>query len=65
MLTCGFFSISPQQWSMLPESRRYDYDLYRELTNANLPLQDTPMHGLVGPVPWQPDPRVRIAFTPA
>ncbi len=33
---------------MLPESRQYDYDLYRELTNANLPLQDTPMHDKVG-----------------
>ncbi|MEU9098837.1 TniB family NTP-binding protein [Streptomyces sp. NPDC048361] len=41
-------TISPQQWSMLPESRQYDYDLYRELTNANLPLQDTPMHDKVG-----------------
>ncbi|WP_230396683.1 hypothetical protein [Streptomyces blattellae] len=40
--------ISPKQWSMLPESRQYDYDLYRELTNANLPLQDTPMHDKVG-----------------
>nr|BAJ19038.1 putative ATP/GTP-binding protein [Streptomyces sp. SANK 62799] len=40
--------ISPQQWSMLTESRQYDYDLYRELTNANLPLQDTPMHDKVG-----------------
>jgi hypothetical protein len=33
---------------MLPEGRKYDYDLYRELTNANLPLQDTPMHDKVG-----------------
>ncbi|MEU2731577.1 TniB family NTP-binding protein [Streptomyces griseoviridis] len=40
--------ISPNQWSMLPASRQYDYDLYRELTNANLPLQDTPMHDKVG-----------------
>ncbi|MFJ1973599.1 TniB family NTP-binding protein [Streptomyces sp. NPDC087903] len=40
--------ISPQQWSMVPESRRYDYNIYRELTNANLPLQDTPMHDKVG-----------------
>jgi hypothetical protein len=49
---CGLLipapTISPQQWSMLPESRQYDYDLYRELTNANLPLQDTPMHDKVG-----------------
>ncbi|MFF0262043.1 TniB family NTP-binding protein [Streptomyces microflavus] len=40
--------ISPQQWSLIPESRQYDYDLYRELTNANLPLQDTSMHDKVG-----------------
>ncbi|MEV0964491.1 hypothetical protein AB0J25_18185 [Streptomyces sp. NPDC049910] len=40
--------ISPKRWSVLPASRQYDYDLYRELTNANLPLQDTPMHGKVG-----------------
>ncbi|MFF8397820.1 TniB family NTP-binding protein [Streptomyces sp. NPDC016172] len=49
---CGLLvpaaAISPQQWSMLPESRQYDYDLYRELTNANLPLQDTAMHDKVG-----------------
>ncbi|MEU3133729.1 TniB family NTP-binding protein [Streptomyces sp. NPDC006854] len=48
---CGLLvpapTIQPQQWSMLSESRRYDYDLYRELTNANLPLQDTPMHDKV------------------
>lgn len=36
--------ISLQQWPTIPESRRTDYDLYRQLTNANLPLQDTPMH---------------------
>ncbi|MFE7749698.1 TniB family NTP-binding protein [Streptomyces sp. NPDC057428] len=41
-------AISSRQWSMIPESRRYDYDLYRELTNANLPLQETPMHDKVG-----------------
>ncbi|WP_030017311.1 TniB family NTP-binding protein [Streptomyces monomycini] len=40
--------ISLQQWGMIPESRRADYDLYRQLTNANLPLQDTPMHDKVG-----------------
>ncbi|MEU5524773.1 TniB family NTP-binding protein [Streptomyces sp. NPDC047860] len=49
---CGLLApaptLSPQQRSMLPESRQYDYDLYRELTNANLPLQDTPMHDKVG-----------------
>ncbi|MFJ9012640.1 hypothetical protein [Streptomyces canus] len=48
---CGMLvpapTIQPQQWSMLSESRQYDYDLYRELTNANLPLQDTPMHDKV------------------
>ncbi|MFG2407432.1 hypothetical protein ACGFR8_24455 [Streptomyces brevispora] len=41
-------TVSPQQWSILPDNRQYDYDLYRELTNANLPLQDTPMHDKVG-----------------
>ncbi|WP_369367601.1 TniB family NTP-binding protein [Streptomyces sp. CG4] len=49
---CGLLvpapTISPKQWSTIPESRQYDYDLYRELTNANLPLQDTPMHDKVG-----------------
>nr|BFD89435.1 hypothetical protein KitaXyl93_07950 [Kitasatospora sp. Xyl93] len=40
--------ISPRQWPLIPESRRADYDLYRQLTNANLPLQDTPMHDKVG-----------------
>ncbi|WP_245606245.1 TniB family NTP-binding protein [Streptomyces himastatinicus] len=40
--------ISLQQWSVIPESRRADYDLYRQLTNTNLPLQDTPMHDKVG-----------------
>ncbi|SFT22452.1 TniB family NTP-binding protein [Streptomyces sp. ok210] len=40
--------ISPQQWPMIPENRQADYDLYRHLTNANLPLQDTPMHDKVG-----------------
>ncbi|MDJ0345045.1 TniB family NTP-binding protein [Streptomyces sp. H10-C2] len=49
---CGLLvpapKISLQQWSMIPESRQADYDLYRQLTNANLPLQDTPMHDKVG-----------------
>ncbi|MEV8035157.1 TniB family NTP-binding protein [Streptomyces sp. NPDC086182] len=40
--------ISLQQWPIIPESRRADFDLYRQLTNANLPLQDTPMHDQVG-----------------
>ncbi|MEU2415167.1 TniB family NTP-binding protein [Streptomyces sp. NPDC013099] len=41
-------AISPQQWRTTSESRRADYDLFRHLTNANLPLQDTPMHDKVG-----------------
>ncbi|MFJ8970829.1 TniB family NTP-binding protein [Streptomyces anulatus] len=49
---CGLLvpapAISPQQWSSIPASRQYDYDLYRELTNANLPLQVTSMHDKVG-----------------
>ncbi|WP_330248565.1 MULTISPECIES: TniB family NTP-binding protein [unclassified Streptomyces] len=40
--------ISLQQWPMISESRKADYDLYRQLTNANLPLQNTPMHDQVG-----------------
>lgn len=40
--------ISLQQWPTIPESRKADYDLYRQLTNANLPLQNTPMHDQVG-----------------
>nr|WSX53599.1 hypothetical protein OG409_34585 [Streptomyces sp. NBC_00974] len=40
--------ISLQRWPMIPESRKADYDLYRQLTNANLPLQNTPMHDQVG-----------------
>ncbi|MFD8044835.1 TniB family NTP-binding protein [Streptomyces chartreusis] len=40
--------ISPRQWATTPEDRQADYDLYRQLTNANLPLQDTPMHNKVG-----------------
>ncbi|WP_434744573.1 TniB family NTP-binding protein [Streptomyces sp. A-14] len=49
---CGLLvpasAISSQQWSSIPASRQYDYDLYRELTNANLPLQVTSMHDTVG-----------------
>lgn len=49
---CGLLvpapAISSQQWSSIPASRQYDYDLYRELTNANLPLQVTSMHDKVG-----------------
>ncbi|MFG3668997.1 TniB family NTP-binding protein [[Kitasatospora] papulosa] len=49
---CGLLvpapAISSQQWSRIPASRQYDYDLYRELTNANLPLQVTSMHDKVG-----------------
>ncbi|MFI9234875.1 TniB family NTP-binding protein [Streptomyces sp. NPDC053079] len=41
-------AISLQQWPTIPESRQADYDLYRQLTNANLPLQNTPMHDKVG-----------------
>lgn len=41
-------ALSLQQWRTIPESRRADYDLFRHLTNANLPLQDTPMHDKVG-----------------
>lgn len=41
-------AISLQQWRTIPESRRADSDLFRHLTNANLPLQDTPMHDKVG-----------------
>jgi hypothetical protein len=41
-------AISPVQWSMIPEARRTDWDLFRQLTNANLPLQQTPMHDKLG-----------------
>lgn len=40
-------AISLQQCRTIPESRSADYDLFRHLTNANLPLQDTPMHDKV------------------
>ncbi|MER7671318.1 AAA family ATPase [Kitasatospora sp. NPDC096128] len=35
------------QWKTTPLPRRSDYDLYRRLTNVNLPLQATPMHDKV------------------
>ncbi|MFF4249041.1 AAA family ATPase [Streptomyces sp. NPDC001822] len=35
--------LTPAQRQSLGADRRTDYDLYRRLTNANLPLQDTPM----------------------
>ncbi|MGX1676333.1 TniB family NTP-binding protein [Streptomyces sp. NPDC055400] len=40
--------ISLPQWPLIPGSRRADCDLYRQLTNANLPLQDTLMHDKIG-----------------
>ncbi|MGP3632435.1 AAA family ATPase [Streptomyces sp. 24-1644] len=39
--------LTPAQRRLLGETRRIDYDLYRRLTNANLPLQDTPMLTMV------------------
>ncbi|MEY9839505.1 AAA family ATPase [Streptacidiphilus sp. EB103A] len=41
-------AITVNQWRTVPEARRGDYDLYRQLTNVNLPLQQTPMHDKVG-----------------
>ncbi|MEU1596880.1 TniB family NTP-binding protein [Streptomyces sp. NPDC005708] len=35
--------LTVRQRRQLPDDRAYDYDLYRRLTNVNLPLQDTPM----------------------
>ncbi|MEW1914195.1 TniB family NTP-binding protein [Kitasatospora sp. NPDC085895] len=35
--------LTPKQWSTLPVDRRFDYDMFRRLTNVNLPLQQTPM----------------------
>ncbi|AWZ10516.1 hypothetical protein DRB96_25555 [Streptomyces sp. ICC1] len=32
-----------RQYQMLPTERRSDYDIYRRLTNVNLPVQETPM----------------------
>ncbi|MFZ4302724.1 TniB family NTP-binding protein [Streptomyces cinereoruber] len=39
--------LTPQQWRSAPEARRTDYDLYRRMTNVNLPLQLTPMQDKV------------------
>lgn len=35
--------LSAAQWRTLPPRRRDDYDTYRQMTNVNLPLQQTPM----------------------
>ena len=35
--------LAPSQWRLVPPDRKTDYELYRRLTNANLPLQKTPM----------------------
>ncbi|MFF3159150.1 AAA family ATPase [Streptomyces sp. NPDC057910] len=35
------------QWRTVPEDRRTDFDLFRRLTNVNLPIQDTPMSAKV------------------
>lgn len=35
--------LSAAQWGTLPTRRRDDYDTYRQMTNVNLPLQQTPM----------------------
>ncbi|MGC0319207.1 TniB family NTP-binding protein [Kitasatospora acidiphila] len=46
-LTCGQLlpppHLTPKQWAVLPADRRFDYDMFRRLTNVNLPLQQTPM----------------------
>ncbi|MFK0190568.1 AAA family ATPase [Kitasatospora sp. NPDC090308] len=36
-------ALSADRWGLLPPNRRADYDLFRRLTNVNLPLQQTPM----------------------
>lgn len=36
-------ALTPDQWRIVPAARRTDYDLYRRMTNVNLPLQRTPM----------------------
>ncbi|MER7178635.1 TniB family NTP-binding protein [Streptomyces hyaluromycini] len=36
-------AMTPIQWRTTPVGRRTDYDLYRRMTNVNLPLQRTPM----------------------
>jgi hypothetical protein len=35
------------QWRLVSEDRRTDFDLFRRLTNVNLPIQDTPMSAKV------------------
>ncbi|MFD5082546.1 TniB family NTP-binding protein [Kitasatospora sp. NPDC058406] len=35
--------LTVRQWKLLPPERRSDYDIYRRLTNMNLPVQETPM----------------------
>lgn len=35
--------LTVRQDKMLPDDRRSDYDVYRRLTNVNLPVQETPM----------------------
>ncbi|MER7151404.1 TniB family NTP-binding protein [Streptomyces lydicus] len=35
--------LTANQWRTAPTARRTDYDLYRRITNVNLPLQRTPM----------------------
>ncbi|MFF8265191.1 hypothetical protein [Streptomyces virginiae] len=35
--------LSVSHWRTLPHRRRDDYDTYQQMTNVNLPLQQTPM----------------------
>ncbi|MER7847483.1 TniB family NTP-binding protein [Kitasatospora sp. NPDC096077] len=42
--------ITPAQWGRLEPGRRADLDLFRRLTNVNLPLQQTPMSAKVARV---------------
>ncbi|MEV7931151.1 TniB family NTP-binding protein [Kitasatospora sp. NPDC088779] len=42
--------ITPAQWRLLEPGRRADLDLFRRLTNVNLPLQQTPMSAKVARV---------------
>ncbi|MFD9795820.1 AAA family ATPase [Streptomyces sp. NPDC059070] len=39
--------LTPAQWRLVPQDRRTDFDLFRRLTNVNLPIQDTPMSAKV------------------
>ncbi|MFG2906153.1 AAA family ATPase [Kitasatospora sp. NPDC048286] len=45
--TRGRLALPPRlefrQWQTLTPDARFDYDIYRRLTNVNLPLQQTPM----------------------